>query len=274
MRDEECIAFLQWALPRLGMRWEGFRKVRRQVCRRIARRMKALDLADASSYRSFLQMNPGEWHTLATTCRVTISRFYRDHGIFEHLGAAVLPRLAAAARERGDATLRCWSAGCASGEEPYSLALTWHFATPAEASDMALRILATDIDPHLLRRANEACYAHSSLRELPAPWIERAFTRLDDAGDRYRLNEEWKEDVAFACQDLRSAAPDALFDLILCRNLVFTYFDLDGQERLGARLAGRLHPGGVLVVGCHESVPERVTALEPDAGRRGFYVKR
>jgi chemotaxis protein methyltransferase CheR len=76
--DAECVDFLQWALPRLGLRWQGFRKVRRQVCRRVARRIAELGLADADAYRLYLERNPQEWDALAELCRVTISRFWRD----------------------------------------------------------------------------------------------------------------------------------------------------------------------------------------------------
>ena len=85
MNDRECIGFLQWALPKMRMRWSGFRKVRGQVCKRVSRRMAVLALPDATAYRAYLEVTPDEWITLATLCRVTISRFYRDRGVFDHL---------------------------------------------------------------------------------------------------------------------------------------------------------------------------------------------
>ena len=106
MKDADCVAFLQWALPQLGLHWPGFRKVRRQVCRRIAARLRALELADAAAYRGHLQSHSGEWPALAVLCTVTISRFYRDREVFDCLGAAVLPALAAAALEHLSSRLR------------------------------------------------------------------------------------------------------------------------------------------------------------------------
>ncbi|MFP3941442.1 MAG: CheR family methyltransferase, partial [Thermoanaerobaculia bacterium] len=120
MRDDDCVRFLQWALPRLGMRWSGFRKVRRQVCRRITRRMGELGLRSLREYRERLEAEPGEWRELDRLCRVTISRFWRDRGTFRTLEETVLPALAGAALETGNATLEAWSCGCASGEEAYT----------------------------------------------------------------------------------------------------------------------------------------------------------
>ena len=125
MNDTHCIAFLQWALPRLGMRWAGFRKVRRQVCNRARRRARELGLSDLTAYRAYLETHPEEWAVLDQLTPITISRFYRDRGVFEHLAREVLPTLAARAINRGSDSLEIWSAGCASGEEPYTLAILW-----------------------------------------------------------------------------------------------------------------------------------------------------
>src|SRR5438477_9810042 len=128
----DCVEFLQWALPRLRMRWDGFRKVRRQVCRRIERRSRELGLTDLAAYRDYLERRPDEWARLDALCRVTISRFYRDRETFAALEQEVLPALA-----RGGAEIEVWSAGCASGEEPYTLALLWKL----ELARLSLRIL-------------------------------------------------------------------------------------------------------------------------------------
>ncbi|MEE8226367.1 MAG: CheR family methyltransferase, partial [Kiloniellales bacterium] len=128
MRDEDCVRFLQWCLPPLGLRWAGYRRVRRTVCKRIERRRRELGLADAAAYRACLIADPGEWTRLDALCRISISRFYRDRAVFDHLVCDVLPNLATKAGRRADTALRCWSAGCASGEEPYSLAIAWRYA--------------------------------------------------------------------------------------------------------------------------------------------------
>ena len=121
MRDTECVPFLQWALPQLGFRWPGFRKVRGQVCKRIGRRLHELGLSDLQKYQQFLASHPEEWSMLDGLCRITISRFCRDRRVFRTLTTEVLPRLARQVQAANLETLEAWSAGCGAGEEPYSL---------------------------------------------------------------------------------------------------------------------------------------------------------
>ena len=252
MRDSECVELLRWALPRLGRRWEGFRKVRRTVCKRIARRLQELNLSGPRDYREFLERNAGEWPVLDTLLPITISSFYRDKGVFDFLRATVLRRIAEAAAERGDKTLRAWSIGCASGEEPYTLMLAWRLDIQPFFRDRELRVLATDVDAAVLERARAACYAGGSLKRLPAAWRELAFTR---EGDRYCVRAEYRAGIDFSLQDIRDALPTDKFHLILCRNLVFTYFDEAQQRRILERLLTRLESGGVLVIGRREALP-------------------
>ncbi|MEJ2435110.1 MAG: hypothetical protein P8Y53_18880 [Pseudolabrys sp.] len=95
MSDMDCTAFLQWALPRLERRWPGYRKVRRQVCKRLRKRVSELGVADFSTYRSRLAADPAEWKVLDECCHITISRFFRERGMFEALRQRVLPEIAA-----------------------------------------------------------------------------------------------------------------------------------------------------------------------------------
>lgn len=265
MRDSECVEFLQWALPRLARRWPGFRKVRRTVCKRIARRMQALNLSGPRDYRAFLERNAGEWSVLDTLLPITISSFYRDKAVFDFLRATVLRRIANEAAERGDKMLRAWSIGCASGEEPYTLMLAWHLDVQPFFRDLEWRVLATDVDAAVLERARIACYAGGSLKLLPPAWRELAFTR---EGDRYCLRAEYRAGVDFALQDIRHVLPPDRFHLILCRNLVFTYFDETLQRQTLERLLTRLEPGGVLVIGRREALPPttELTAWRGDLG--------
>ncbi len=123
MTDAECTDFLQWALPRLGRRWAGYHKVRRLVAKRLIRRLRALRLDDLDAYRDRLKSHPVEWTELDARLGIPISRFWRDRGVFESIEREVLPALARQAIDAGRATLACWSAGCASGEEPYTIAI-------------------------------------------------------------------------------------------------------------------------------------------------------
>ncbi|MEA3414772.1 MAG: CheR family methyltransferase [Thermodesulfobacteriota bacterium] len=175
MKDTECVRFMQWALPRLRMRWPGFRKVRRQVCKRINRCISELRLNDVESYRKYLQVHPDEWGYLDSLCRISISRFYRDKGVFDCIGDNALPALAQMAENSGNKKIRCWNAGSASGEEAYSLALVWQFILSLDYPDMDIQITGTEVDSNLLERAERACYLQSSVKELPEKWLSQAF---------------------------------------------------------------------------------------------------
>lgn len=257
MNDETCIDFLQWCLPKLNKRWAGFRKVRGQVCKRIARQMQELELRSIDAYRDYLDAHPDEWNRLDAMCRITISRFYRDRGVFDALRDPLLPDLAERLINQNQSALRAWSAGCASGEEPYTLRILWRHTLADRFSTLNLHITATDADPHMLDRARTACYSRGTLKELPDDWIERAF-RYDDARDDepHCLRPAYKRGIRWRQQDIREAMPDGPFQLILCRNLAFMYFDETLQRRCLNRLLDRLAPGGWLILGKHEALPD------------------
>jgi len=271
MRDVDCIAFLQEVLPRLGLRWKGFRNVRRQVCRRLHRRLRELGLDSLDAYGEKLEHDPAEWAVLDALCRVTISRFWRDRGVFEALRDDLLPELATLALDRGDTELRAWSAGCASGEEPWTLALLWQLELAPRFPDLELRVVATDMDARLLERAREAVYETSSLKELPAELRARAFEPFDG---NEQLRADLRSGVELRLEDVRRGAPvdRGPFDLILCRNVAFTYFDEATQCDVAGRFADALVPRGALIVGGHEHLPAgAANRFAPEPAVRGAY---
>jgi chemotaxis protein methyltransferase CheR len=267
--DQQWIDFLQWALPRFHMRWQGFRKVRGQVIKRIGRRLQHLNLSGPSDYQAYLQQHPEEWDILDGLCRVAITRFYRDRLLFVQLEQQVLPELATRLRSRGHSRLRVWSAGCASGEEPYSVAIVWQLRLQALFPDISLDLLATDADSQLLRRANVACYPHSSIKNLPLSWREQVFGKKKD---QYCLRPLYKKPVRLRQHDIRAPLPEGPFHLILCRNLVFTYFDRELQLTCLKNFAESLLPGGYLIVSVREQ-PAETPGFTAVSRRLGIYQK-
>lgn len=250
MEDSQCVPFLQWALPRLGMRWAGFRRVRGQVCKRLGRRLAELGLPDLDAYRALLERDPDEWGRLDVLTHITISRFYRDRGVFRFLEAEVLRDLAAGGG------VRAWSAGCASGEEAYTLSIMWELGLAERFPSARFEVLASDVDEAMLRRARRGCYRAGSLRELPERWRTAAFMQC---GDEVCVRARFREPVSIERHDvLRDAPPEDGLDLVLCRNLAFTYFDETGQRMVAEHLARALRPGGALVLGRHETLPAGV----------------
>jgi chemotaxis protein methyltransferase CheR len=259
VKDDDCVRFLQGVLPRLDLKWTGYRKVRRTVRKRMGRRLHELRLSALGAYARLIEQNPEERARLDAFCRIPISRFYRDRGVFDALTGRLLPEMAERALATARAELRCWRAGCASGEEVYSLRLIWDLDLAARFPELRLTLLTTDADDTMLARAAAACYPPGSFKDAPENWPDVAFLRGREV---LCLRPEYRHDIRFRQQDVRAVLPDGPFDLILCRNLVFTYFAEALQHRLAGSLAARLRPGGLLVLGAHENLPAESAGFE------------
>ncbi|MFQ5598304.1 MAG: CheR family methyltransferase [Nitrospiria bacterium] len=270
MRNDECVQFLQWCLPKRQLRWSGFRRVRRIVCKRIDRRLKELGLSSINDYCAYLEDHPAEWVLLDTFCRIPISRFYRDRAVFQFLEKKAPAELSSAAVARGERVLRCWSIGCASGEEPYSLSILWRKTLAPRFSSLAIRILATDAEPEMIQRAERGCYKANSLKDLPEDWKQKVF---EPSGDLYCIKSAYRKPVTFLLQDIRERIPHEWFHFILCRYLVFTYFDEALQRKILREILDHLVPGGVFLIGNTEDLPGGNFGLEPWSAWKSAYQK-
>ena len=236
--------------------------------KRIQRRLQSLGLPSLADYHTYLETHPEEWAVLDSSCWISISRFYRDKSVFQFLEREVLPGLARQALARGESVLRCWSIGCAAGEEPYSLSLLWKLDLQAQFPTVRLVILATDIDDQAIARAQRGCYPPSSLRDLPESWRMQAF---DQTAEGFWIKPEFRESVTFLMLDIREAAPEQTFHLILCRYLAFTYFDAGLQSSTLRQFTGRMQAGGALVIGHGETLPDGEFGLIPWSEKEGIY---
>jgi chemotaxis protein methyltransferase CheR len=135
---------------------------------------------------------------------------------------------------------------------------------------LQFRMVATDIDPRAIQRAQRACYHASSVKQLPVKWRNPAFETIDD---ELCLKEQYRASVMFRVQDIRERAPEGMFHLILCRNLAFTYFDENLQTEALQRLTRSLTSGGALIIGQLERLPEGSWGLDPWSKRLGTYRK-
>jgi chemotaxis protein methyltransferase CheR len=226
--------------------------------------MRQLDLPAPEAYRAYLESHAAEWETLDACCRITISRLYRDRGVFDYLGREILPRLAQAAAADGSRQIRCWSAGCASGEEAYTLAILGQLGL----ADVRLRILATDVDEHMIHRLRQGRYLPSSVKDVPANWLSGPLVRV---GSECVVREEVRRHVEFQRQDIRHSLPDGPFQLVLCRNLVFTYFVERLQRVILRKILDRISLGGVLVIGKHERLPVPEKRMTPCGRNLGVF---
>jgi chemotaxis methyl-accepting protein methylase len=235
-------AFLRETLPLLGFDPRPLR--RRGIRRAIARRMGALRIQDFARYRDLALSYPSEAAALAGLLRVTVSRFFRNGPLWGRLAELVLPDLLA--RFPDACPLRAWSAGCASGEEPFSLAILWLGRMAPRFPGRRLEIVATDVDDACLARAAVARYAPGTLREVAAD-LRRFLAPIDPR--LFEVAAEARSLVCFRRADLLADPPPPACHLILCRNLAFTYFVASRLAAALDRLAAALVPGGILLVG-------------------------
>lgn len=270
MTDAELVAFLEWAVRRLGLRWRGIAHFRSTVRKRLTKRMAELGLGDLEAYRARVESDTSEEDVLQAMCRIPISRLYRDAGVFDLLGAALLPERARIATSEGRSAVRAWSAGCASGEEPYSVAMVWNADVAPVHPNVAIEILATDADDAMLERAKRGVYGGGSVRELPSRLRDVMMRR---EGSSFVVTDDVRHLVTFVRQDLTRAMPPGMFDVVLCRNMLLTYVSEERQRVLLDELVARLWPGGSLVVGSRETMPPDVLSVERDARAPGVFRK-
>lgn len=260
--SDEFEAFLSEVLPSLGLCPPAHR--RRNIRRRIVRRMESAGIHDFPRYRDLVRRDPAEREALRSLLVVTISRFFRNARVFRVLSREILPRLAA----KGTAAA-AWSAGCAGGEEPFSLRIAWE-ELPGEKPPFP--VVATDVDPASLERAAAGRYTESSLREVPEALRKRYFTC---EGGAYEVREEVRRSVSFRRMDLLRDGSPGRFDLILCRNAAFTYFGPGERLSVARTFAASLEEGGHLVLGRTESLPDGAADLfEPEFPAEKIFRKR
>jgi chemotaxis protein methyltransferase CheR len=214
----------------------------RCVKRRIATRVRARGLSEARPYLALLERDEAELDALMAALTIHVSQFFRNPSTFALLERQVLPELLRRAQAEGRRTLRLWSVGCASGEEPYSLALLMQELAPPEVK---IDILGTDISAAILESARAGLYEPQRLAEVPASVRERYFT---PEGKGLRLAESIRRLVRFECHNMLTAPVYPRADLIVCRN-VLIYFSREEQENILQRFAAALPVGGVLVLG-------------------------
>jgi chemotaxis methyl-accepting protein methylase len=241
---------LDYLMEKRGFDFSGYHPA--MLARRIGHRVTALNGKDFKDYLLHVKDNPAEIDRLLDVITINVSRFFRDTLTFELLADRILPAMVLEKARRRDLSLRIWSAGCAMGEEPYSVAILIHELLRKEGLMMDLHMFATDIDAKILKGAEKAVYPISSVENIKYRLLTRYFT---PAGDCFRLVPEIRDQVGFSLYDMLDkkhiVPPESIFgnfDLVLCRNLLI-YFNTDYQDTLFAKLHHSLSPKGILVLG-------------------------
>ncbi len=218
------------------------------ILRRLQRRLAATHVDSLTAYLEYLPDHPQEYQQLLASFLIQVTEFFRDPEFFATLRDEVLPPLVAQAREEHK-TLRCWSAGCATGEEAYSLAILLADLYGDDLDSVPARIFATDVDAESIAFARRGVYPPAALASLPAEMVARAFTPVDGA---YEIIPAIRNLVIFGQHDLGARAPFPQIDLVLCRN-VLIYFTNELQRRVLQLFAFALRDGGFLALGKAET---------------------
>ncbi len=226
---------------------------RQMVCGRLVKRLRALGLNSFEEYCDLLASPAaqGEVENLVNAITTNITKFFREPHHFDFLRNSVLvPRVAETPRRP---RLRIWSAGCSSGEEPYSIAMTMMDALKSTDGWDAL-ILATDIDTNVLHRAENGIYSNESIASIPDTYRKRFVRRLNGDSERAQMSDDLRNLIRFRRLNLHETWPmKGLFDVIFCRNVAI-YFDKPTQRKLFNRYADHLVMGGMLYLGHAESL--------------------
>lgn len=218
---------------------------------RLGRRLRNLGLSTFADYLVFVGSQDGEEElkSMISALTTNVTHFFRESHHFDFLNETVLPQLLTRARH-GD-RIRFWSAGCSSGQEPYSIAMAIAMQAP-DLHKLDVRILATDIDAPMIIQAKRALYRPEALEPIPQTLRNRFFSHRPDG---YEFSAELRRIITFRELNLLDIWPmHGPFDVIFCRNVAI-YFDSDAQERLWKRLENILAPGGWLFMGHSERMP-------------------
>ena len=222
---------------------------------RLAKRLRSLGLADYGAYFDYVSQpaNGDERGELVNCITTNKTDFFRENHHFEFLAKQVIRQAAQRAATGGPRRLRLWSAGCSTGEEPYSMAITI-LETLGSTAGWDIKILASDIDTSVLAKAEAGVYESERLEGIPDASVKKYFRRLD-GGERFAVKENLKDLIRFRKINFADTAwpVRASFDAIFCRNVII-YFDRPTQQRLLERLAAYLEPSGYLMMGHSENL--------------------
>jgi two-component system CheB/CheR fusion protein len=261
--DHQLEALLEYMKEQRGFDFTGYKRA--SLSRRFRVRMAALGLETFADYQDLLAADPPEFDRLFDTLLINLTSFFRDPAEWKFLAERVLPPLLAA--KAPDARVRVWSAGCATGEEPYSVAMLFAEALGLEACCQRVKIYGTDRDEAALMKNRAATYSAREVAGVSPELLARYFTPQDG---QYQFHRELRRTVVFGRHDVIHDIPISRIDLLLCRN-VMIYFNSDVQAAVMGQFYRALNPSGYLFLGKAETLLSHKNSFLPmDAKHRIF----
>jgi|tagenome__1003787_1003787.scaffolds.fasta_scaffold20924853_2 two-component system CheB/CheR fusion protein len=261
--DPQFEALLSYLKEARGFDFTGYK--RSSLMRRVDRRMAQVDLADYPGYLDFLQVHPDEFTNLFNTILINVTAFFRDPESWAYLRTDVLEPMVAAKPE--GSPIRVWSAGCASGEEAYTVAMVLAEILGIDQFRARVKIYATDVDDEQLAEARLAAYGEREIQGVPPELADKYF---EQTGNRWVFRKDLRRTVIFGRNDLVQDAPISRIDLLTCRNTLM-YFNADTQAKILNRFHFALVDRGVLFLGKAEMLLSHGGIFTPiDLKRRVF----
>ncbi len=250
--EEEMLAFKKIINNIYRRRGVDFRRYRPKCLRRrIVVGMHDVKVNSLVEYLQFLIKNPDEYDNLLDRITINVSEFFRNPETFNSVRRNVIPEIIRAKKEITASSIRIWSCGCATGEEPYSLAILLSEIMVELKENIKIRIYATDIDKEALNRARAGVYKEKSLKELKNYQVSSYFQKNEQG--LYAINPEFKTMIKFMHHNMISDEPLQRMDLIFCRNVII-YFTKGLQKQVYDNFYKGLAPRGYLVAGKTESL--------------------
>lgn len=233
------------------------------LARRVEHRMRERKSVKVADYCELLEREPAEIDALIEALLIKVTDFFRDPPLWEKLRRSLLPELMVHASEEGE--LRAWSAGCATGEEAYSLAILLSELNSERKTGLPFRVFGTDRDPSVISFARRGIYNKQQVQSVSPRTLERWFERVSEG---YAVRKDLRRSVVFGVHDVVNDAPISRLDLILCRNL-FIYLDAVAQRRALLYFHHGLKPGGLLALGKSELIFPSTNAAATKAASPG-----
>jgi two-component system CheB/CheR fusion protein len=258
---ERLLAFLKESR---AFDFTGYKRA--SLMRRVRHQMMQVGIDGFDEYHDYLQVHPDEFTALFNTILINVTSFFRDDEAWHYLQSFVLPALV---ESLGEDPLRVWSAGCATGQEAYSLAMALVEVMGAADFRQRVKIYATDVDEDALGIARQATYTEKEVRGLPDGYLERYF---EPVNGRFAFRKDLRRNVIFGRNDMVQDAPISRIDLLACRNALM-YFNAETQARIVARLGFALKPQGILFLGKAEMLLNHTATFEPLDLKRRFFRK-
>jgi two-component system CheB/CheR fusion protein len=237
---------------------------RSSLLRRTTKRMRELGIESFDTYLDYLQANADEFTRLFNTILINVTSFFRDEETWAYIRESVIPDIVASKR---DGSIRVWSAGCASGQEPFSVAMLLAEQLGIDGLARRVKIYATDVDDEALAEGRRAEFTDREVTSVPEDLLERYF---EPVGQRFAIKKELRRAVIFGRHNLASDAPISRIDLLLCRNTLM-YFSSPLQTYILDGFHFALNPNGIMVLGKSEVMLSRTDRFLPvDLKRRVF----